>query len=223
MKNWFITGTDTGIGKTFVTRALLQATNNVGYSVVGYKPVATGCKLINNEIINNDALILQRYSNITLNLSQVNPIAFIEHTSPHIASVKQQQIITLDMLSAGLRKLEVLSSDLILIEGAGGWYTPLSERNTYADWVYDEQLSVILVVGIKLGCINHAILTFDAIKYRKLKILGWIANTIVPPDKFYHNYIDSLKKILKTPCLGIIPYIQKIDHLNNYGKYLVIP
>jgi dethiobiotin synthetase len=222
MKCWFITGTDTEVGKTVASGALLQAANASGLRSAGYKPVASGCEMTSAGVRNSDALALQRYSSVALSYSQVNPLAFIEPTSPHIISAEEGRPITFPLISAGLRALEPLA-DWILVEGAGGWYTPLSERQTYADWVVAEQLPVILVVGVKLGCINHAMLTADAVQARGLRLAGWIANTVEPPGKRYQEYLVSLKQRIAAPCLGVIPFLADAAAHADCGKYLTLP
>ncbi|PPI88738.1 dethiobiotin synthase [Candidatus Pantoea edessiphila] len=223
MKCLFITGTDTEVGKTISSSLLLQIANEYGYRTAGYKPVASGCEITSKGIRNKDAIILRKYSSVDLEYSQVNPIAFIEPTSPHIISIKNNNPISFSILSQGLLKLKKLAN-WILIEGAGGWYTPLSEIQTYADWVCLEKIPVILVVGVKLGCINHAMLTIDAIKARRLRLAGWIANTVIPPDKYYDDYIDSLKRMLPNQFLGIIPHLKLLNKkVVNYKKFLVLP
>lgn len=222
MKRWFITGTDTEVGKTVASSALLQAASAAGFRTAGYKPVASGCDVTPEGIRNSDALALLRYSSVALDYPQVNPLAFIEPTSPHIISAEEGRPITFDTLSTGLRQLEPLA-EWILVEGAGGWYTPLSASETYADWVEAEQLPVILVVGVKLGCINHAMLTSDAIKARGLRLAGWIANTVLPPGKRHQEYLTTLKQRLPAPCLGEIPYLTDAAQYADCGRYLTLP
>ncbi|PPI86890.1 dethiobiotin synthase [Candidatus Pantoea edessiphila] len=222
MKCLFVTGTDVEVGKTTSSSLLLQIANNYGYRTAGYKPIASGCKITSEGIRNNDALILQRYSSVSLNYSQINPLSFIEPTAPHILSAKENTPILFSTLSNGLLKLKKLAN-WIIIEGSGGWYTPISSSQLYADWVHLEQLAVILVVGVKLGCINHAILTVESIKFRGLNLAGWIANTIIPPDKYYEDYIISLKKMLPQPCLGVIPYLGLCEHSKSYNDFLILP
>lgn len=133
-KRWFITGTDTDVGKTVASCALLQAATAQGYRTAGYKPVASGSQMTADGLRNSDALALQANSSQRLGYSQVNPFTFLEATSPHIASESEGRAIPLTALSQGLRQLEP-SADWILIEGAGGWFTPLSPQATFADWV----------------------------------------------------------------------------------------
>lgn len=158
IKKWFVTGTDTEVGKTVASCALLQAANTAGYRSVGYKPVASGSEMTPEGIRNSDALALQRNSSVKLPYEEINPLAFLEPTSPHIISAEEQRPITFSAMSEGFRNLAG-KADWVQVEGAGGWFTPLSDTTTFAEWAISEQLPVILVVGVKLGCINHAMLT----------------------------------------------------------------
>lgn len=222
MTRWFITGTDTEVGKTVASGALLQAASAAGLRTAGYKPVASGCEITPQGIRNSDALALQRYSTLPLSYEQVNPLAFVEPTSPHIISAEEGRPISFATLSAGLRALEQ-QAEWVLVEGAGGWFTPLSETQTYADWVEAEQLPVILVVGVKLGCINHAMLTAEAIKARGLRLAGWIANDIQPPGKRHQEYMDTLRQRIDAPFLGEIPHLRDQAQQAECGRYLTLP
>jgi len=222
MTRWFITGTDTEVGKTVASGALLQAASDAGWRTAGYKPVASGCEMTPHGMRNADALALQRYSSVPLRYEQVNPLAFEEPTSPHIVSEEAGRPITFAALSAGLRTLEQLA-DWVLVEGAGGWFTPLSATQTYADWVKAEQLDVILVVGVKLGCINHAMLTALAIQASGLRLAGWIANGIQPPGTRHQAYLDTLRARLDAPMLGEIPHLPDSAQHAHCGQYLTLP
>jgi len=222
MTRWFITGTDTEVGKTVASGALLQAASATGLRTAGYKPVASGCEITPHGIRNSDALALQRYSSLALSYEQVNPLAFVEPTSPHIISAEEGRPITFATLSAGLRALEQ-HAEWVLVEGAGGWFTPLSETQTYADWVESEQLPVILVVGVKLGCINHAMLTAEAVKARGLRLAGWIANDIQPPGKRHQEYMATLRQRIDAPFLGEIPHLSDEAEQAECGRYLRLP
>ncbi|WP_262263997.1 dethiobiotin synthase [Pantoea dispersa] len=222
MTRWFITGTDTEVGKTVASGALLQAASAAGLRTAGYKPVASGCEVTPDGVRNSDALALQRYSSLTLSYEQVNPLAFIEPTSPHIVSAEEGRPIEFAQLSAGLRALEQ-QAEWVLVEGAGGWFTPLSATQTYADWVAAEQLPVILVVGVKLGCINHAMLTAEAVKTRGLRLAGWIANDIQPPGKRHAEYLATLQQRIAAPFLGEIPWLSSAAQQADCGRYLTLP
>ncbi len=208
-KRWFITGTDTDVGKTVASCALLQAAALEGYRTAGYKPVASGSQMTADGLRNSDALALQANSTQVLSYAQVNPLTLLEATSPHIASVSEGQEIHLSVLSEGLRQLEQ-SADWILVEGAGGWFTPLSSQATFADWVQQEQLPVIMVVGIKLGCINHALLTALAIKQAGLSLVGWVANEVIPAGRRQTEYMATLTQMISAPLLGVIPHLDDL-------------
>ncbi|WP_406703102.1 dethiobiotin synthase [Sodalis sp.] len=206
-KRFFITGTDTDIGKTLAACAILQAADRAGYCAAGYKPVASGCELTPAGPRNGDALALMANGNVALAYHQVNPLAFIESTSPHIASRDEGRPIAATELSAGLRVLET-AADWLVIEGAGGWFTPLGETLSYADWVAAEGLPVILVVGLKLGCINHALLTALAVRQAGLRLAGWIANHPAPTTHRLQDYLTALQERLAAPLLGEIPWLK---------------
>lgn len=218
-KRFFVTGTDTEVGKTISSCALLQAAKLSGLKSAGYKPVASGSELTAQGLRNDDALALQRNSAVALSYAQVNPLTFEEPTSPHIVSAEEGRPITAGALSAGLRELENLA-EWVLVEGAGGWFTPLSPTLTFADWVRDEQLPVILVVGIKLGCINHGLLTAQAVRQAGLPLVGWIANDIQPPGRRHTEYLATLKRLLPTPFLGEIPWLSDAAQRDDLGQYI---
>lgn len=219
IKRWFITGTDTEVGKTVASCALLQAAALAGYRTAGYKPVASGSEMTDEGIRNSDALALQRNSSVPLSYEQVNPLTFMEPTSPHIVSAEEGRPVDFATLSAGLAALEPLA-DWVQVEGAGGWFTPLSETTTFADWVRETQLPVILVVGVKLGCINHALLTAQAIQAAGLPFAGWIANDVQPPGKRHQEYMATLKRLLPAPLLGEIPWLGERAEQQPLGRYL---
>ena len=218
-ERYFVTGTDTEVGKTVASCALLQAANLRGLRSAGYKPVASGSDMTAQGLRNSDALALQHNSSVMLDYDQVNPWTFAEPTSPHIVSAESDMPITLEGMSAGLRALEA-EADWILTEGAGGWFTPLSETFTFDDWVVAERLPVILVVGVKLGCINHAMLTAQAVRQAGLPLAGWIANDVQPPGKRHAEYLATLKNRLAAPFLGEIPWLADIAQRDDLGQYL---
>lgn len=216
-KRYFVTGTDIGAGKTVANCTLLQAAAADGWRTAGYKPVASGSDMIAGAIRNSDALALQRNSTLPLCYEQVNPYAFLEPTSPHIVSETHRTPLDFTVMSRGLRALEA-EADWVLVEGAGGWLTPLSSHHTFADWVIQEQLPVILVVGISLGCINHALLTVQAGRNAGLPLAGWIDNNLTPPGKWYAEYLPTLKQRIDAPLSGEIPWLKnETDRLYPVG------
>ncbi|EOW6643447.1 dethiobiotin synthase [Cronobacter muytjensii] len=205
-ERWFITGTDTEVGKTVASCALLEAAKAAGRRAAGYKPVASGSEMTPEGLRNSDALSLKRHSSVALRYEQVNPLTFGEPTSPHIASREEGQPIDFAVMSAGLRALEQ-QADWVLVEGAGGWFTPLTDDATFADWAQQERLPVILVVGVKLGCINHALLTAQAVQAAGLRLAGWVANDVQPPGRRHQDYLATLQRLLPAPMLGEIPWL----------------
>ncbi|WP_194205508.1 dethiobiotin synthase [Superficieibacter sp. 1612_C1] len=216
---FFVTGTDTEVGKTVASCALLQAARRQGVITAGYKPVASGSESTAEGLRNSDALALQRNSSLPLGYQQVNPYTFAEPTSPHIVSADEGRPIDAAVLSAGLRQLEALA-EWVLVEGAGGWFTPLSPTLTFADWVIAEKLPVILVVGVKLGCINHAMLTAQAVQQAGLTLAGWVANDITPPGRRHQEYLATLRRVLPAPMLGEIPRIEHAVETADLSQYL---
>lgn len=219
INRFFVTGTDTEVGKTVASTALLQAASALGYRTAGYKPVASGSEMTAEGLRNSDALALQHNSSVALPYDRVNPYTFAEPTSPHIVSADEGRPIDFSILSAGLRTLEQ-QANWVLVEGAGGWFTPLSETQTFADWVVTEQLPVILVVGVKLGCINHAMLTAKAVEQAGLRLAGWVANEVVPPGKRHAEYMASLTRLIPAPLLGEIPWLGEHGDTAEVGRYL---
>lgn len=221
-QTWFITGTDTDVGKTVASSALLQAANLAGKLTAGYKPIASGADLTAEGLRNHDALTLQANSRCELRYAQVNPLTFAEPTAPHIASKQSMQPIDTRIMDQGLITLQQ-QADWIVVEGAGGWFTPLTEQWSFADWVIAQQLPVILVVGMKLGCINHALLTQAAVEASGLTLAGWVANSIQPEPHRYTDYLITLKSLIKAPLLGEIPYLTEPQDFKHLGDYLRLP
>lgn len=218
-ERYFVTGTDTEVGKTVASCALLQAANRAGKRTAGYKPVASGSEMTAEGLRNSDALALQRNSGLPLSYAQVNPYTFAEPTSPHIVAADEQRPIESARLSAGLQALSA-QAEWVLVEGAGGWFTPLSPSFSFADWVVHEQLPVILVVGVKLGCINHALLTALAVRHAGLRLAGWIANDVQAPGKRHAEYMATLQQLLPAPLLGEIPWLGADAERQDLGQYL---
>lgn len=203
MQTIFITGTDTDAGKTYVAVALLQGLKALGYRTVAQKPVAAG---VNAAGFNTDALQLQQHATEPLSYELVNPYCLEDAVAPHLAAAKAELVIDSSILSKELQKLQNVNADIALVEGAGGWLLPLDDKTTMADWVIEQQLPVLLVVGMKLGCLNHALLTINEIERSGLKLLGWVANCIDPDMAYQQENISYLQQKLTAPCLGILPY-----------------
>lgn len=211
MPNFFIAGTDTNIGKTTVACALLQAANQQGLSTLGIKPIASGCEQTPDGLRNSDALLLQQYSSIKLPYQEVNPVALVEPLSPHLAAKKANRRLTINQLVGYTRATLTHRPQFALVEGAGGWRVPISDREMLSSLVKELKLPVILVVGMRLGCLNHAILTAEAIIKDGLRIAGWVANTIDPHMAAFDDNVLTLKQLLPAPCLGVLPYEPTLD------------
>ena len=205
-KRFFITGTDTAVGKTVVSRALLQALAASGKSVAGYKPVAKGSKETPDGLRNKDALVLQSVSSLVLPYEAVNPIALSEDES----SVAHSCPINYGLLSDGLQRLSG-QVEHVVVEGTGGWRSLMNDLRPLSEWVVQEQLPVLMVVGIQEGCINHALLTAQAIANDGLPLIGWVANRINPGLAHYAEIIDVLSKKLPAPLIGELPYLPRAE------------
>ncbi len=226
MKKYFVTGTDTEVGKTFVTSALLKLMSDEGKKCVGLKPIASGCEKVDGCWVNEDALSLIKNSSLKLPYEQINPIAFPEAIAPHLAAIKNGIDLTskniTDFCHKTFNDYENLV-DCILVEGAGGWFVPLNNKETYADVVKPLNLDIILVVGIRLGCINHALLTESAIQQSGLSLAGWVANGIDPKTSEQPDIVATLTSRINAPCLGVIPFIpdqNNIEGTSSASSYL---
>ncbi|SMY15260.1 dethiobiotin synthase [Photobacterium aquimaris] len=203
---YFVAGTDTDVGKTVCSCAILYAAQQANITMVGYKPIASGSENTPQGLRNSDALLLQQASSVSVTYDDVNPYTFYRPVSPHIAANEEHKTIEFDLLSQGLTKLKT-QADCVLIEGAGGWRVPINNTEYLSSWVKQEQLAVILVVGIKLGCLNHALLTAEAILADGLTVVGWIANQIHPVTDNYTAMITWLEQHLPGKKIAEIPYI----------------
>lgn len=199
----FIGGTDTEAGKTFCSVALLAAWAAQGLQVAGYKPVASGADAAGH---NEDVLALQAASVVRRAYTAHNTHTYAEATAPHLAARDSGVAIDIRQMSRQLAAWRQ-QTDLVLVEGAGGWHTPLDEHAGFADWVVSERLPVILVVGIKLGAINHALLTAQAIAAAGLPLLGWVANCLTPQPHRLDDYVAALSARLPAPLAGVLPHM----------------
>ena len=213
MRSIFITGTDTDAGKTYVSVLLLKAMNQAGLQTIGFKPIAAGCDSTSEGLRNEDATNLQSAASTSLPYDLVNPVAFVEPIAPHIAAQKIGINIDMQVVSSTLQQLQSKNADVLLIEGAGGWRLPVSlacaegEQNRFlSDFVAQQKLPVILVVGMKLGCLNHAALTLEQVKRDNCEVVGWIANQVDPKMACYAENLMSLKSLLDKPFLGEVAY-----------------
>ena len=201
----FITGTDTGIGKTYASVALLHALRGAGLRAVGMKPVASGCMATAEGLRNEDALALQSASSGSPDYADVNPLAYAAAVSPHLAAAAEGRRVELAPVQAAYARLAA-RADMVVVEGVGGWLAPLSDTLVAGDLARVLGLPVILVVGLRLGCLNHALLSARAIAADGCTLLGWIGNCIDPAMLEPERNLDTLRTRLPAPCLGVIAH-----------------
>nr|VFK51962.1 MAG: dethiobiotin synthetase [Candidatus Kentron sp. TUN]VFK53568.1 MAG: dethiobiotin synthetase [Candidatus Kentron sp. TUN]VFK55016.1 MAG: dethiobiotin synthetase [Candidatus Kentron sp. TUN] len=206
--NIFITGTDTAIGKTWVTLGVMAAFQSVGISVVGMKPVASGCRPTEQGLRNEDAEQLLNQSSVPVAYDLVNPFAFEPAIAPHIAAAEVGCKISLSKIESCYQALTE-RAECCIVEGVGGWLVPLTPTQTVADLVRHLGLSVILVVGIRLGCINHALLSVESIQRGGNELLGWVANHSESEVERSEENILTLEERIDAPLLARIPWFTK--------------
>lgn len=204
-RSFFVAGTDTEIGKTFVSCALLRALRAAGHRATGMKPVASGCEDTLEGLRNEDALALIEASDPRPDYADCNPFAFVEAVSPHIAAAQMQAEVTIAPIAAAHARL-LDRADHVVVEGVGGWQAPLSPRLLASALPQSLKLPVILVVGLKLGGLNHAQLSARAIIDDGCELVGWIGNRIDPDQLRPQENLDTLRRLLPAPCLGVVEH-----------------
>lgn len=209
---FFITGTDTGVGKTLVSCALIHAFKARGLKVAGMKPVASGSERTAQGLRNSDALALQRAANVAADYATINPYCFEPAIAPHLAARQAGVAIEMAALHQAYRTL-VAQAQVVVVEGAGGWRVPLAPTGYLSDFPEAEQMDVILVVGLRLGCLNHAVLSAEAIKSGPCRLVGWAANLIDPEFAPLQDNLQTLQERLPAPCLGMLPHAASPDAL----------
>lgn len=214
----FVTGTDTAVGKTVVTRALMQKLAESYPQVAGYKPVAKSSQMTPEGLRNKDALVLQQASSLSLPYEAINPVTLLDDE----ISTHRGETINYSLLSSGLQALEA-QADVVVIEGTGGWRSLMNDLRPLSDWVIQEQLPVVLVVGIKLGCVSHALLTAQAIINDGLPLAGWVANRINPGLAHYAEIITVLQEKLPAPLFGQLPYLPRAEQRDLAGYLDLTP
>jgi dethiobiotin synthetase len=219
-RGYFITGTDTDVGKTVVTLGLMQALQARGCRVAAMKPVASGCQSTPAGLRNDDALRLQQQASMELDYALVNPYAFAPAIAPHIAAGQVGTDIRVDEIICKYKEIE-RHSDCVLVEGAGGWQVPLNADETLADLAHALGLEVILVVAIRLGCLNHALLTAESITSRGCVLAGWVANQMLSDTTTASANIHALEQRIGCPRLATIPWHKDIS-AKFVANYLVI-
>ncbi len=206
--SYFIVGTDTNVGKTYVASALLRYFAGKGIKAVGMKPVASGCEprshgIWQGQLMNDDVVALHEAGNVAAPLDLINPYRFAPAIAPHIAAEKAGVEIDLDLIVRSYHALAEMA-DMVVVEGAGGFFVPVNASQTLADLAVKLNLPAILVVGMRLGCINHALLTVEAIKSRGLMLAGWVANQLEPDMPMFAENLASLQQRIDAPCLSVV-------------------
>ncbi len=203
---FFVTGTDTEVGKSRVAASLLAAARQAGLSTAALKPVASGCVEQDGVLRNDDALLLAQYCSLPLTYEQINPVALRLAIAPHLAAAAEGRSLQLDRLTGFARGVLMQRAEVTIVEGAGGWRVPLNSREFLSGLPAALNMPVILVVGLKLGCINHALLTAEAIHRDGLQLAGWVANHLGADMPVADENIATLRAALPAPCLGELPW-----------------
>ncbi|HSH87133.1 MAG: dethiobiotin synthase [Methylophilus sp.] len=205
-RHFFVTGTDTGVGKTTVTVRLMQHFAAQGLKVVGMKPVASGCEWVDGRWQNDDVMQLTAASNVQAPPELVNPYCFQPAIAPHLAAAQAGVEIQLDVIKAAYTALTGLA-DVVIVEGAGGLLVPLNETQTMGDLLRMLELPALLVVGMRLGCINHALLTRQVLQQQQLSFCGWVANQVDPEMRMQPENLQTLVAWLQQPPVLHLPYL----------------
>ncbi|BFM49327.1 dethiobiotin synthase [Marinomonas sp. THO17] len=210
-KRFFVTGTDTDAGKTYFTVGLLLAAKRAGLKAMGLKPVAAGAEMIEGAWRNQDAHQIMQANSVQLAYEQVNPVLLEAAIAPHIAAQQEQRLVTAARLEGFIKGALLLPHELALVEGAGGWRVPLNDREMLSDVARSLGYPVVLVVNMKLGCINHAVLTAESIIRDGLNLAGWVANSADSQMPCYEENLQTLKSILPAPLMGELSYAQSVE------------
>lgn len=208
MNRYFITGTDTDCGKTYITAKLSESIPHC----VAIKPIASGCLEVDGQLVSADAQVLQKHSQ--LSLEQINPWRFKAPVSPHIAAKEEGASVTVSDMATYCMELNLPGVETLLIEGAGGLMVPINDQETWIDFLKLTQVPVILVVGMKLGCINHAMLTAIALDFHQIQCAGWIANCLDPDMDFLLDNIATLRHKLNFPLLATVDFAGEISDVD---------
>ncbi|MFT7414523.1 MAG: dethiobiotin synthetase [Methylophagaceae bacterium] len=214
MNSVFVTGTDTDVGKTRISVALIELLQRQGKRAVAMKPIASGCDLTMDGLRNDDALQLSQQADVDLSYELINPYAFAPAIAPHIAAEQANIVIELAVIKQNFDLLQQ-QSDAVVVEGAGGWLVPINLTETMEDLAIHLNLPVILVVDIRLGCINHALLTVKAIEATGLKLEGWVANNLGRNPQSI-EIVETLTQRIWAPCLGYVPKLQANESAADY-------
>ena len=220
LKGVFVTGTDTGVGKTLVAQTIVHVLRKQYDKVGVMKPVASGADFINGLLQNEDAIKLQKACNVSLPYALINPYCFSPAISPHIAAELEGVTIDISHIQTCFENI-ARQVDVVVVEGAGGWHTPLNKTATIETLAQTLSIPVVLVVGLRLGCLNHASLTMSALHQSGVSVLGWIGSVIDPDYQYLDKSISSLKQRISAPCLGILPFTndQNIELLSEHLQF----
>jgi len=219
MNGLFVTGTDTGVGKTRVAVALIHALRAQGLRVAAMKPVAAGSE---PGELNDDVTALLQAANVSADLCDVNPYSFVPPIAPHLAAQQAGIRIELPVIVAAYARLAA-AADVVVVEGAGGWRVPLNERDDMADLAQRLGLPVVLVVGLRLGCLSHALLAAESITKRQLPWAGWVANHVDPTMACQDENIAALHARLPGPCLGVQHFLPAENVQAASLEWLALP
>jgi dethiobiotin synthetase len=201
----FVTGTDTDVGKTYITKALIKHFCSQGFQTVGMKPIAAGAEIENGRLLNADVKAIVSASNVDAPIDQINPYVFAPAIAPHIAAQQVGIEIAIEPIMSAFKVLQQ-QADVIVVEGAGGFLVPINETLTMGDLAKALDVGVVLVVGVRLGCISHALLTVQSIEAKGLHLIGWVANRIEPNMPALEENIATLKAMIKAPCVADVAW-----------------
>ena len=220
MKQFFVTATDTDAGKTHVTSLLLKLAVQHKKKALGFKPIAAGSEEAFGRLVNTDALSLIESGNTNALYEQVNPFVFAPPIAPHIAAKQAGQELSITKLNDAYEDIKSIGADIVITEGAGGWLLPINDTDLLSEWVNMAQIPVILVVGMKLGCLNHALLTMEVLAQQGVHVVGWIANQVDPDMNCYDENLATLKSRLAAPMLAESPYSDGTPKLRIHGTLM---
>lgn len=216
---YFVTGTDTEVGKTLVSGALILKLREAGIKTIGFKPVVAGTyKNADGTSLNEDLETLRIASNVEVNALSFCPYVLDQPAAPHLVAAERGIKLEMSVITQALQKIQN-KADCVVVEGAGGLLIPLNDHEDLGDFAKAINLPIILVVGMKLGCINHSLLTYEAIKARDLNIAGWIANTLDSEMPLLQENLQTLKMRIKAPFLGLISTLPKELQKETHGPY----
>ena len=220
-QGFFITGTDTDVGKTVIALGVIENLKGKGLRVTGFKPVSAGCTQTDDGLVNEDALRLQQASSVKFPYGTINPYAFEPAMAPHIAAEQTGIQIQINKINDAYKHI-ALKNDFVITEGAGGWLVPINDSETMADVALSLGLPILLVVGIRLGCLNHALMSVDCIKSSGCKLAGWIANQLTNDTDINSRNIKTLNEKIDAPLLATIPYQNNIE-IHSIADKLRVP